>query len=242
METGPAAAQAQAREELSRRLAAQLEGLLAGEDAALAGCFVAALAPADAQEQALAMQMALTHQVAVAQLAKAGQPDLPERPQQITLGIAARFLTLNHRQSAAFDRHRTCKARMAERAQQAEARKAKQAAAAAEQESPGEFLVLNDDPTEEAWTLRVSAHQRALAAGILTSDEQRAAREAYRDAREQAAIAEAVARGQTGGTIILPDTPMPGDPDFVWPPEGGVPIGMEGDPPWAKFGARGAAG
>jgi hypothetical protein len=98
MEMGEA--QAAAREELERRLAAQLEGLFAadvGDEGALARCFVAALGPGDAQEQALAVQMALSHQLAVARIGAARREELPERPQQIELGLAARFMTLHLR-------------------------------------------------------------------------------------------------------------------------------------------------
>ena len=240
----------EARDELRQRLAAQMDGLLDGEDADLADCFVEALAPGDAQEETLAMQMALTHQVAMAQLAKAGEADLPERPQQITLGIAARFMTLHHRQSAAFDRHRSAKARVAERAEQAERREAKKTAAAAEEEAPGGFLVIPDTLPMNVWAHRVRKHHERGAAGLPIPEEEHAAYEA----RCEAAIAEAVARGQTSGSVDVPYEPEPGDPGY---PErqddpaiqeaylaslakGATPESREGMPPWAKFGASGA--
>jgi hypothetical protein len=138
MEMGEA--QAAAREELERRLAAQLEGLFAadaGDEGALARCFVAALGPGDAQEQALAVQMALSHQFAVARIGAARRPELPERPQQIELGLAARFMTLHHRESAAFDRHRDAKARAAERVEKRAAQQAAQQAARRPWRTPG---------------------------------------------------------------------------------------------------------
>ena len=240
------------RDELSRRLAAQIDGLLDGEDADLAECFVESLAPGDAQEETLAMQMALTHQVAMAQLVKAGQEDLPERPQQITLGIAARFLTLHHRQSAALDRHRGAKVLVAERAARAEAREATRAAAAKEEEAQAGFLVIPVTLPMNVWAHRARKHHQRAAAGLPIPEEEHAAYEA----RCEAAIAAAVARGQTSGSVDVPYEPEPGDPGYperqddpaiqeaslASLAEDAAPEGREGMPPWAQVGPGGAGG
>ena len=189
--------------------------------------------------------MALTHQIAVAQLAAAGQPERPERPKQITLGLAARFMTLHLRQSTAFDRHRTAKARAAERAaertERAERRAAKKAAAA-EDEPQGGFLVVPEQVPLDVWTRMVKVGNARRMAGILPTEEERA----IHRARYDAAIAEAVARGQTSGTVEVPFVPELDDPAYKAPPEGAAGAGaakaeMDGMPPWADFGETGTA-
>jgi hypothetical protein len=74
-------------------------------------------------------KLAVTHLLAAERIGKARQPDLPERPQQIELGLALRLMSLNQRESAALDRHREVKARAQERAEKrAEKRAAERAA------------------------------------------------------------------------------------------------------------------
>jgi hypothetical protein len=73
-------AQARAWEELRRRLAAQVEALFDGDEEALAKSFMAALAPGDAQEQALALQMALTHLLALERIGAARDAALSRGP------------------------------------------------------------------------------------------------------------------------------------------------------------------
>jgi hypothetical protein len=74
-------------------------------------------------------KLAVTHLLAAERIGKARQPDLPERPQQIELGLAVRLMSLNQRESAALDRHRDMKARAAERVEKRAEKRAAQRAA-----------------------------------------------------------------------------------------------------------------
>ena len=76
-----------------------------------------------------AWKLAVTHLLAAERIGKARQPELPERPQQIELGLALRLMSLNQRESAALDRHREGKARTTERAEKRAEKRAAQRAA-----------------------------------------------------------------------------------------------------------------
>jgi hypothetical protein len=102
------------------------ERVLGPQERRLAASIVERLEPADPQEEMHSWKLAVTHILAAERIGKARQPDLPERPQQIELGLALRLMSLNQRESAALDRHRDMRARAVERA---EKRSEKRAAA-----------------------------------------------------------------------------------------------------------------
>jgi hypothetical protein len=91
--------------------------VLGPQERRLAASIVERLEPSDPQEEMHSWKLAVTHLLAAERIGKARQPDLPERPQQIELGLALRLMSLNQRESAALDRHREVKARAEERAE-----------------------------------------------------------------------------------------------------------------------------
>jgi hypothetical protein len=91
--------------------------VLGPQERRLASSIVERLEPSDPQEEMHSWKLAVTHLLAAERIGKARQPDLPDRPQQIELGLALRLMSLNQRESAALDRHREVKARAAERAE-----------------------------------------------------------------------------------------------------------------------------
>lgn len=200
-------------EELRRRLSAQLEAMFDGDEKALARCFMAALAPGDAQEQALAVQMALTHQLAVECIGAAREAELPEQPQWIEMGLATRFLSLHQRESAALDRHRAVKAQADERTQkQIAARRM----AAAEPPPRAGFLAVPAPLSPEDWVRQAKAHHQRMAAGQPPPPEEQAAR----TARCERAVDSARARGENGGVVVVPDEAEPGGPVDAGPAPG----------------------
>ncbi len=214
-------AQARAWEELRRRLAAQVEALFDGDEEALAKSFMAALAPGDAQEQALALQMALTHLLALERIGAAREAELSEKPQWIEMGLAARFLSLHQRESASLDRHRAVRAQAEKRAQKRTAdwpmSDADWARSGADDQSDGGFLVVPGTMSPEDWSREVQAHHARLMAGEPIPPEQR---EAWA-ARCRRAVDAARARGQRDGVVVVSEEeerlerlgagPAPGD-------------------------------
>jgi hypothetical protein len=65
------------------------------------------IAPSDAIETMLAAQMAACHEAALACMAKAGRPDLPDSARTAELRTGARLMSLFTRQLGALERHRT---------------------------------------------------------------------------------------------------------------------------------------
>jgi hypothetical protein len=191
------------------------EGFLNPMERRLALRIVEGLEPSDPQEEIHAWHLAATHLLAAERIGKARQPGLPERPQQIELGLAVRLMTLSDRKSAALDRHREMKYRREREEKRAAEKAAADAAAAGAARGEAQetrraeladapFLVVPEPVSPREWSRRVRPQQRRLGSGEEEPEGYREARERLWQERMVYVAREALARGQTEGTLQAP--------------------------------------
>ncbi len=175
----------------------------------LAHRIVDGLAPGDPQEEIHAWHLAATHLFAAERVGKARQPGLPLRPQQIEMGLAVRIMTLCDRKSAALDRHRAFRQKAAEKAEKAaeedeDMGKTVNNVAQARHAARAAFLVTPETLSPEEWTRQVRPQQRRLLAGEPEPAGYPEARELLWRERCAYAVNQALARGESEGSLRAP--------------------------------------